>query len=184
MIQLIGEHIVLRALEREHCRELWNAYEPVAPCDTQPLRIGLSHEGADEWFDDIRAKQGAEQIYVGIFLPDSALIGDIQLAHIDWRNRKAELGYGLSRQEHRGKGYGTDAARTLIRYGFDHLDLVRIQASTLEYNVACQRSLEKCGFTLEGRERQAVYIGGKRWDRLIYGMLRSECKQIHERPPP
>jgi len=184
MIQLRGTQVILRTLEREHCRKLWDTYEPVEPIEPQPIQIGLSHEGANEWFEDIRAKQGTEQIYVGIFFPDGTLIGDIQLAHINWRNRTADLGFGLAKQKHRGKGYGTDAAITLTRYGFDHLNLIRINSSTLEYNIACQRSLEKCGFVQEGRERQAVYIDGKRWDRLIYGLLRSEFEKKHERPPP
>jgi RimJ/RimL family protein N-acetyltransferase len=174
VIELRGEKIVLRTLERAHCRELWVKYEPVEPLPTEPLNPGLSTEGADRWFDEMQAKQGREQVYLGIFAPDDKLVGDIQLSNVDWRQRTASLGFGIARQEDRGRGYGTDAARTLLRYGFEHLDLCRVSASTAEYNVAAQRSLAKCGFILEGRERQAIYCGGRRWDRFSYGLLRTD----------
>jgi RimJ/RimL family protein N-acetyltransferase len=171
-----GSKVILRTLEREHCRELWEQYEPVEPLPTEPIRPGLSIEGADKWFEEMQAKQGHEHVYLGIFTSEDKLVGDIQLSHLDWRNRTANLGCGIARQEDRGKGYGTDAARTLIRYGFGHLNLYRMSAATVENNVAAQRSLEKCGFVLEGRERRAIYRGGRRWDRLRYGLLRSEFK--------
>lgn len=174
MIELRGEKVVLRTLEREHCRELWKKYEPVEPLSTEPLNPGLSIEGADKWFEDIQAKQGREQVYLGIFAPSGEVIGDVQLANIDWRQRTASLGIGMARQEDRGKGCGTDAARTLLRYGFEHLNLYRISSSTAEYNRAAQRLLEKCGFVQEGCERQAIFCGGRRWDRLIYGLLRTD----------
>lgn len=172
MIELCGEKVCLHTLEREHCRVLWEAYEPTEPLPTAPLTAGLSVEGADKWFDEIQANQGREQVYLGIFTCDGTLIGDIQLAQIDWRHRTASLGLGIARAADRQHGYGTGATLTLVRYGFDHLNLYRIAARTLAFNTGMQRVLEKCGFVLEGRERQAVYIGGQRWDRLIYGLLR------------
>jgi RimJ/RimL family protein N-acetyltransferase len=173
MIELCGEHIVLRTLERAHCHELWEAYEPTVPLPTEPLNPGMSIEGADKWFEEIQAKQGKEQVYLGIFAEDR-LVGDIQLANIDWRHRTASLGLGIARQADRRRGLGTDAARALLRYAFDHLDLYRVYAATAAYNLAMQRVLERCGFLQEGREREAIFAGGKRWDRLCYGLLRPE----------
>ncbi len=63
---------------------------------------------------------------------------------------------------------------THIRLGICHLGLERISASTQENNIGSQRVLEKCGFTLEGRERKARYFAGKRHDRLICGLLAEE----------
>jgi len=50
----------------------------------------------------------------------------------------------------------------------------RITANTLEINIPAQKSLEKSGFVLEGRERKAFYFGGKRYDKLNYGLLAEE----------
>jgi RimJ/RimL family protein N-acetyltransferase len=42
------------------------------------------------------------------------------------------------------------------------------------FNIGSQRVLEKCGFTLEGRERKAGYLYGKKYDRFLYGLLIEE----------
>ncbi len=177
MIELRGETVVLRALEREHCRQLWESYEPEEPLPTEPLHPGLSVEGAVEWFEQIQARQGREQVYLGIFTAGGELLGDVQLANIDWRHRTATAGLGIARRARRRQGYGLDAALTLLRYGFEELDLARITARIAEYNVGAQRVLEKAGFVLEGRERKAVFGGGRRWDMLLYGLLREEFGQ-------
>jgi RimJ/RimL family protein N-acetyltransferase len=99
------------------------------------------------------------------------------LANINWRNRTATVGLSIALQADRGKGYGTDATVTLLRFGFKHLGLYRVTAAVAEYNSGAQRILEKCGFVQEGRERQAIYSGGRRWDRLVYGLLRTEFER-------
>ena len=111
---------------------------------------------------------------LGIFLPDGTVIGDVALQDIDWVHRSCSLGYGLTKLEYRGKGYATDAVRAILRYGFRYLGLERISAITQEENIGSQRVLEKCGFTLEGRERKAKYLAGRRHDKLHYGLLIEE----------
>jgi RimJ/RimL family protein N-acetyltransferase len=174
MITLQGQKVILRTLEREHCRELWEAFEPTIPLPTEPLNPGLSVEGADTWFEGMQAAQGKSHVYLGIFTHEGRLVGDVQLANLDWRHRTASLGVGIARATDRGQGYGLNAAQTLLRYGFRHLDLYRVRAATADYNLAMQKVLEKCGFVQEGRERKAIYCDGKRWDRLIYGLLRDD----------
>ncbi|MCP4451221.1 MAG: GNAT family N-acetyltransferase [Planctomycetes bacterium] len=55
-------------------------------------------------------------------------------------------------------------------------------ANTTQYNRAGQRSLEKVGFTHEGTQRECVVLGGKRWDKLMYGMLRQEFFYTYGHP--
>jgi RimJ/RimL family protein N-acetyltransferase len=174
MIELRGDKVALKTLEREHCRALWEGYEPAEPLPTEPLNPGLSIEGADRWFEEMQAQQGKTQLYLGVFTPDGKLIGDIQLADIDWRHRTASIGLSIARRADRGQGYGTDATVTLLRYAFQHLDLHRVSAATASHNDAARRALERCGFLREGQEREAIYCGGRRWDRLRYGLLREE----------
>ena len=175
MVEIRGETVALRALERVHCRELWTAYEPVEPLPTEPLRPGLSVEGADQWFEEIQAGQGQDRLHLGIFtLDDGRLVGDIQLSAIDWRNRTAEIGLGIARAADRRRGYGRDALAALVAYAFEFLDLTRLAVVVAEYNMAAVRGLEDGGFVPEGRDREAVYAGGRRWDRLRYGLLRGE----------
>ena len=179
MIELRGKKVVLRTMGREHCRILWENYEPVEPVPTEPVRPGLSVEGSEKWFEEIQEKQGERQVYLGIFDGDGNIVGDIQLSGIDWRNRTANLGAGIALIKDRGKGYCTDAAQVMLRYGFEHLDLYRVSAATTSNNAGAIRILEKIGFVQEGREREAVYWSGRRWDRLMFGMLKGEFESRH-----
>ena len=177
MIELRGKKVVLRVMEREDCRRLWEEAEPLQPLAEQSVTPGLSVEGADKWFEEIQSKQGKGQFYLGIFSLKGELLGDIQIANIDWRHRTATIGCGISRARHRGKGYATDATLTILRFAFEQLDLYRISADTAEYNTAARRVLEKCGFIQEGCCRQAIFCGGKRHDRIISGLLRPEFEK-------
>jgi RimJ/RimL family protein N-acetyltransferase len=176
MIELRGERVVLRTLEREHCRELLESYEPEELLPTEPLNPGPSAEGADRWFEEMQAKQGKEQVYLGVFTLEGRLVGDIQLADIDWRPRTASIGAGIARRADRRQGYGLDAVLVLLQYGFEELDLYRVTARTVQCNEGAMRILEKVGFVQEGCEREVIYCAGRRWDRLSYGLLRREFR--------
>lgn len=177
MVSLHGEKVTLATLEREDCKKVWEDTEYNFEQLTEQFIIGRSSANADEWFNEIQKVQGYTHIRLGIFLPDDIVIGDIALQDLDWQNRSCTLGYGLTKLEYRNKGYATDAVKTILQYGFCHLGLERISSSTQENNIGSQRVLEKCGFTLEGRERKAKYFAGRRHDRLIYGLLADEYLQ-------
>ena len=66
----------------------------------------------------------------------------------------------------------------MLQYGFDHLDLYRVSAKTMANNASAVRVLEKLGFSEEGREREAVYWSNQRWDRLVFGILKSDFEAI------
>ena len=174
MIKLQGEKIYLAVLERKDCKKLYEDFEYDFANPAEPLHIGQSIEKSDEWFDEIQKLQGKENIRLGIFLNDGTVIGDVALQSIDEMNRACSIGMGMAKLENRNKGYGKEAVRLILDYGFDNFGMERITANTLEINISAQKSLEGLGFVLEGRERKAVYFGGKRHDRLNYGLLEEE----------
>jgi len=174
MIKLQGERIYLAVLERADCRKLYEDFEYDFANPTESLHIGQSLEKSDEWFEDIQKLQGKENIRLGIFLNDGTVIGDVALQSIDEKNRSCSLGMGMAKLENRNKGYGKEALKLLLDYGFRNFGMERITANTLEINISAQKSLDGLGFILEGRERKAVYFGGKRYDKLNYGLLAEE----------
>ena len=76
--------------------------------------------------------------------------------------------------EARGRGYGTQAQRLLVRYLFSHTQVNRIEAGTEITNLAEQRALEKAGFTREGVIRGAAFQHGRWHDAVLYSVLRDE----------
>lgn len=89
-------------------------------------------------------------------------------------HNRAMLGYDLA-HEHWGKGIGTEAAQVIIRFGFEKMELNRIDADTIEDNHESRRLLEKLGFTCEGIRREySLEDDGKYHGSTINGLLRSE----------
>lgn len=93
---------------------------------------------------------------------------------IDKRNRLAECGLFIGVKKYWGKGYGTDALLTLLRYGFDTLNFNRIQLCVMAFNQRAIHVYEKIGFVREGTQREAHFYKGQYWDMHHYSILRRE----------
>jgi [ribosomal protein S5]-alanine N-acetyltransferase len=119
-----------------------------------------------------RIKSG-DEVRMGITLrTDGRLIGGVGL-RLEPQHQHAELGYWLG-VPYWGNGYATEAAREMLRYGFEDLRLHRIYATHFNHNPASGRILRKLGMRHEGCQRQHV----RKWDRFVdselYGILRQE----------
>jgi len=108
---------------------------------------------------------------------DDRLIGFARLYHIEWTHGTGSLQIGIGDRSDRGKGYGTEALHMLLRYAFDEVNLYRLSATTAEYNTGAIRFLERAGFVVEVRRRQAIQRDDKRWDAVMLGLLRDEWKR-------
>lgn len=101
-------------------------------------------------------------------------IGGISLQlQYDVYRKSAEIGYWLG-EPFWGKGITTLALRGMTGYAFRHFDLLRIYASVFAWNPASARVLEKAGYRLEGRMRDAVVKDGRVTDQLVYGITRRD----------
>ena len=109
---------------------------------------------------------------------DGRAAGSIALSREDGMYRpKDELGYWLA-EEYWGRGIMTEAVRQICREGFSRWDIRRIYAEPYAHNSGSRRVLEKAGFTLEGTQRQSVFIWGEVCDSCIYALLREEASSL------
>lgn len=113
---------------------------------------------------------------------DGAFIGWCTVARWNPVHRSASLGYCYSDAAW-GHGYATEAARALLRWAFDTLDLNRVQAETDTRNAASARVLEKLGFVREGTLREDCVVDGEVSDSWVFGLLRREWSPSSETPP-
>ncbi|MBQ9086406.1 MAG: GNAT family N-acetyltransferase [Clostridia bacterium] len=85
------------------------------------------------------------------------MIGTCGFTHIDLAHRCGELGYVLNPDFH-GHGLGTEAAERVLDFGFDRLELHRIEARFMRGNDVSLRVMEKLGMTFEGYRRDAMWV--------------------------
>ena len=104
---------------------------------------------------------------------DGAFLGWCGLSRWNPDYRSAALGYCLGEAAW-GHGYATEAARALLRWAFETLDLNRVQAEADTRNAASARVLEKLGFVREGTLREDCVVDGDVSDSWVYGLLRRE----------
>ncbi|MEG0469202.1 MAG: GNAT family protein [Longicatena sp.] len=100
-------------------------------------------------------------------------IGQIAYFLVDSKNHFAEIEYCIG-SKYQKIGLATEAARAIIAFGFQQINLHKIQICHKSINMASRRVIEKCGFTYEGTLRDYFYIDGKYVDRLFYSILRNE----------
>ncbi len=114
-----------------------------------------------------------DEVRLGIRLrTDGRLVGGVGL-RLSPQQKHAELGYWIG-VPYWGNGYATEAAREMVRHGFEHMELHRIFASHFKGNVASGRVLAKLGMRYEGCQREHVQKWGQFIDSELYGILRSE----------
>ncbi len=89
---------------------------------------------------------------------------------------RAEIGYAMFGNEHKQKGYMTEAIMAVVAFGFNNMNLNRIEAFIGSHNIASQRLVERQGFTKEGLLRAHYCNNGIIEDSLCYSLLRSEFK--------
>jgi RimJ/RimL family protein N-acetyltransferase len=104
---------------------------------------------------------------------DGELIGEIRFKTIKWFNRKAELSIMLS-EENQNSGYGYEAMLEAMKFGFQKMNLHRIEAEVIAFNKSSIKLVEKLGFVFEGTLREAKYSDGKYYDIYRYGILKNE----------
>jgi RimJ/RimL family protein N-acetyltransferase len=169
---LIGPRVVLRpftpddvpavlayASDPEVTRHLeWDAYDDPA---TAEAFIRSTLAGGSAWF--------ARAI---VLRATAAVIGGADLRVVSPRDRRGEIGYGLARA-HWGHGYATEAAGLLLRFGFEALGLVRIEALCSVENARSARTLERVGMRREGRLAQYRWKKGAPRDHWLYAATRA-----------
>lgn len=168
---LEGRLVRLRAVEEADLAAInegiWN------PSVTQHLMVSWPEgvESTRAFWEGMRASN--RDLFLAIETLEGELVGACALHGISSRSRTAALGIWLA-EPRWGLGYGTDAVRTLCRFGFREMNLQRIDLDVFETNPRAVHSYEKVGFREEGRRRRAHFLDGRYVDMLGMGLLAEE----------
>jgi RimJ/RimL family protein N-acetyltransferase len=178
-----GEHIQLTAPDAERDAEIESKWthnpeylrllsaDPAKP--QSPPQVKKRYEDAAK-----EAEKNHDTFSFAIRLREGdRLIGFIRVSDISWSHGSGRLQLGIGDPADRHHGYGSEALKLILRYAFDELNLHRLSANTFEYNTAALNFLQRAGFTLEVRRRQAINRDGRRWDAIVLGLLRDEWQR-------
>ena len=172
--------MVLRPLEMEDVEILqgWINNPEIHQylCRTRPL----NRTEEKEWLENLHKQEG--EVVLGIARREGEqLIGTCGLHGLKGPHRTAELGILIGEERFHGQGYGTEAIRLLLAYGFQTLNLHRVGLRVYENNPRAIRCYEKCGFRREGVQRESRWWEGRWWNTLEYAILEKEWRETKPR---
>jgi RimJ/RimL family protein N-acetyltransferase len=184
-LNLTGQKVKLRPLHSNDLEVIQQAYTDL---DLQLITDGDSPPLTDvqvrEFWEEIITNPGASLRYFAIEAlgEGSPFVGACSLQQIDLRNRHAELGVWMASREQRGQGYGTEAVRLLLAYGFEVLRLDKVYLGAYDFNEGGLRAYERVGFRYEGRLQNMLHYEGRYWDEWPMRILRSEWERDTQAP--
>lgn len=102
------------------------------------------------------------------------LIGNISFNIINQILRNAEIGLFIGEKDNRGKGYGSEAMRLLLKFGFETLNLNNVMLSVFDFNKSAIACYEKVGFKKIGERRNSYFVRGKYHNQIYMDILADE----------
>lgn len=170
---IMGDTIILRAITIEDAPLL---LELINEPETEKMLGGYSFPvSLDEQLKWIESQAGNREVLrciVADKADEKIGFGTVILSDIDSKNGVAQVHIKMDKKNGRGKGYGTDALNTIVKYAFNEMRMNCIFADVLEYNIPSQRLFEKCGFRKEGILSSRVYKSGKYNNIISYSRVR------------
>lgn len=181
-LSLTTERLILRPLTLEDAPVVRQLAGKKEIADTT---ISIPHPYSEQQARDWIAThadacaQGTGIVFAVELTRTNQLIGTIGLREIDQEHLQAEMGFWIG-TDWWGNGYATEAAKRVIRYGFEELGLNRIYAHHMVRNPASGRVLEKSGMQREGLLRQRVRKWGKFEDVAILAIVRQDWENAQK----
>lgn len=170
------EHLNLRLFEQKDIDDVYEYCSDAEVTKYMPFATYKSRQDAVERIKFcLESYEKVERpiLWAIEYKENGKLIGGIDFVKWDEKANCAEIGYILNRN-YWNKGIMTEAVREVIKFGFEKMNLNRIEISCDERNIASSRVMEKCGLKYEGTLRQKVYIKGEYVSLNIYSILKEE----------
>lgn len=170
-----GEQVWLRPMEERDLPAYVASINDTEVGGRAGFRVPVSVSMGKTWLDKglIKMSAGEAYFFAVCELGSDTFIGTIWLKDIDHASGNSELAICMDR-DHVGSGWGTDAQRALLAFGFATISLRRIWLTVSAENARALRSYEKLGFRREGLLREDMIVHGRPVDTILMAMLRGE----------
>ncbi len=146
------ERLILRRFEYSDADAMlknWVADKKIQSLYSEP--VYSTREAVNELLDKYIGSYEKNDYYRWAIIEKKSgeCIGQIAYFLVDSKNHFAEIEYCIG-SDFQCNGYATEATKAVIAYGFDKINLHKIQICTKTINKPSKRVIEKCGFTYEG----------------------------------
>lgn len=147
----------------------------VAPFNTIgiPASVQVIQDLLQPTLDDLEKPTRTRYGWSMIRNNDKTFVGEIGLNLATERFRSGEIFYSVS-SAYWGKGYASEAAKAIVQFAFEDLELHRLEAGVATFNPGSIRVLEKIGMQREGLRRKILPINGEWLDNYMYAMLEED----------
>ncbi len=108
---------------------------------------------------------------------DDHVVGLYKIQNLDWMNRQYDSAHDVF-EASRGKGFSTRVLEAGVDFGFEVLNMNRLNTEVLENNLASMKSALKVGYVKEGIRRKAIYKCNEYLDSIVLGIIRNEWEQL------
>ena len=178
---LIGQKVVLRPVKRSDIPNFLKWFNDMEVTQYLAMYLPMTEMAEEKWLENLSNETTGTGVHFVIEAIESGgnkNIGSMGLHGINPKDHLATFGIAIGEKDYWSKGYGTEAAQLIIKYGFEQLNLHRISSSAFSFNERSLRLHRKVGFREEGRQREALFKNGQYHDLVIFGLLREEWKKL------
>lgn len=169
-MNLIGEKIRLRPMWSEDTEAIVRWRNNPRVQKNFIYQKPFTKEGHETWIKTM-VDTGKVVQFIIEDLAEKRPVGSVYFRDIDREYEKAEYGIFIGEDDAVGKGFGSEAARLAVEYGFAELGLHKIFLRVFADNAAAVRSYEKAGFVREGYFQDEVRIKGQFRDLVFMAIL-------------
>lgn len=156
-----SERINLRPLQKKDTDHLYDWITDRELLIYNAPYFPVSQSDHENWVEKMMTKRSDLVIFVIETFEKQKTIGSCQLFNINWVHRNAELQIRIGDHVYQSKGYGSEAVDLLCEFGFKDLNLHRIHLQVFADNSRAIKAYEKCGFSHEGTQLEAVFVDGQ-----------------------
>lgn len=171
--KIVGERIYLSPMNIEDIETYvkWlNDFKTTDGVGHSKHMVNLESE--KEWIEE--ALKSEKYNFAIVSLENDELLGSCGIDNINSTDRTATLGIFIGEEENRNKGYGAEALKLLLDYGFNYLNMHNIMLQVKSFNERAIACYKKVGFKEAGRRRESYFLNGKYYDDITMDILDRE----------
>lgn len=175
-LRLTGERIYLRPVRTSDVNETYCRWMN-DPQTNRYLESRFSKHSIASLKAYVAEKEddGQNAFFAIILKEGDRHIGNIKLGPVDEHHRSGDIGILIGEKDCRGKGYGAEAIRLIVRYAFERLGLHKVTAGCYAPNKGSIAAFQKAGFAIEGVRKSHCYCDGEYVDDILLGLVRPEA---------